>query len=104
MTYEFDPLTGDPLPKTIVASESKAKDVVPIRTDLTRDEWDAMADSKLQELLQTSSGSLLLAAIRESKDRLEGKPMQRISAAVITAEKKLTESDEALLARYGVKL
>lgn len=49
-----------------------------IRYDMSQEEWNALADTKLQELLQTTSGALLLAVIRESKDRIEGKPVQRI--------------------------
>ena len=45
--------------------------------ELSRDEWNALADVKLQDLLQNATGALLLAVIRESKDRLEGKPMAR---------------------------
>lgn len=53
-----------------------------VRSDMTKEQWSALADTKLQELLQTSSGALLLAVIRESKDRLEGKPMQQINTTL----------------------
>ena len=62
--------------------EGQEPDSARVRTDLTREEWDAMADSKLQELLQTSHGALLLACIRESKDRIGGKPAQSIAMTV----------------------
>ena len=57
---------------------------VDIRTDMNANEWNAMSDAKLQELLQTSSGALLLACVRESKDRLQGRPVQRTDARVLT--------------------
>ncbi len=69
----------------------KAEGATTFRIDLTRDEWSALADSKLQEILQTASGGLLLAAIRETKDRLEGKPVQSVNQKTIVAMVDLAE-------------
>lgn len=55
-----------------------------VRTDFTTEERRALTDQKLNELLQTADGALLLACIKEAKDRDEGKPMQRLSASVTT--------------------
>lgn len=63
--------------------------------EMTREEWGALADIKLKELLHTATGPLLLAVIRESKDRLEGKPMQREmrAIAVVQPDVKITFVD-----------
>lgn len=58
------------------------KDMPIIRTDLTQAEWNDLADSKLLELLQTTSGELLLRVIKESKDRILGKPIQQVNANI----------------------
>lgn len=74
--------------KTVLNKETGAlqrvalDDLPVIRSDMTKEQWNALADSKLQELLQTASGSLLLAVIRESKDRLDGKPRQQIDTTL----------------------
>lgn len=79
---EFDPLTGELMPESMKTNPPAVQ--APIRTDMTANEWNSMSDAKLQELLQTSSGALLLACIRESKDRLQGRPVQRTDARVLT--------------------
>lgn len=82
MINRMENYTPNPANYKMKGSNLPALKPIEIRTDMGREEWDALADSKLQELLQTSSGALLLAVVRESKDRLEGKPLQRVAAAI----------------------
>lgn len=78
-------------------------DDIEILTDMTREQWNALADTKLQELLQTSSGALLLAVIRESKDRIEGKPAQTLQVDAtlrqITVNATIKFADEIPVSR-----
>lgn len=104
MISNIDPLTGDPLPQTQNAGKKVQEIATPaVRTDLSRDEWAALADSKLQELLQTSTGQLLLAAVKESKDRLEGRAVMREIKATEDTD-KARQLQEALERRKATKL
>lgn len=55
-----------------------------ILLELSLEERRALTDEKLNYLLQTSYGALLLSAIKEAKDRDDGKPIQRLDAKVTT--------------------
>lgn len=83
MTYDLDPLTGDPMPKGVAAFSSQSRSDTLALTD---DELRTMAKEKLSALLQSidakKSPSLLLSVAREVLDRLEGKPTQRIEQKV----------------------
>lgn len=55
-----------------------------INTELTLEERRMLTDEKLNYLLQTTEGALLLSVIKEAKDRDDGKPTQKIDAKVTT--------------------
>lgn len=65
----------------------------------------ATCREELVKLLPTVTGTAKLAVIRELLDRIEGKPMQRVQAAVahVQRDQSLTQTDEEILRLYYVK-
>jgi hypothetical protein len=90
MSDEFDPLTGDPLPKTnkaVKTTESQKDKESATNPALSEADAAAYTDDELRKLTRTSLVMMIhahkgdlkaLGAIREALDRLDGKPVQKI--------------------------